>query len=372
MGAGHAHAIVLERWAKSERPDADITVVTNGETTLYSGMIPGWIAGEYERSELELDARLMARRAGASLVIDRVASVDAVERVLILDDGTPVPYDIASLDVGSQVGSPTGMSGPSHVSARDPGRIIAALSVDPDRSVVVVGGGAAGVELAACTRARIRGSVTLVEAGTRLMGSHDGRVSDRVQAALEARSVSVRLGTSASPGLQDDEPAGRVEGSGAREAHVDGDARGDGEPRSADPLTIWATGARGPDLLAESKLPLDDRGFVRVEDTLQVTGHERLFAAGDCASRDNDPTPKAGFHAIEQGEALAGNLAASVAAWPDRPSELDGYAPRSDFLTLLNLGDGHALGTKWGLAAEGRWVRTLKDAIDRRFVRRFQ
>ncbi|MBT8488462.1 MAG: FAD-dependent oxidoreductase [Gemmatimonadetes bacterium] len=354
MGAGHAHAIVLERWAKGERPDAEIVVVNTRETTLYSGMIPGWIAGEYRRSELELDARVMAERAGASLVIGRVTRVDTGERVVILDDGARMTYDLASLDVGSQIGDPSALSGRSNATARDPGRIIEAISSGPDRSVVVVGGGAAGVELAACIKARVGGSVTLMESGDRLMRSHDPSVSDRIQAALEARSVSVRLGTSVGNARDDEE------------------ARGDGEARGDVPLTIWATGARGPTLLAESQLPLDDEGFVRVDDTQRVMGLADLFAAGDCASRATDPAPKAGFHAIEQGEALAANLAASVAAWPDQASDLERYEPRSDFLTLLNLGDGRALGTKWGLAVEGRWVRTLKDFIDRRFVSRFR
>ncbi len=51
---------------------------------------------------------------------------------------------------------------------------------------------------------------------------------------------------------------------------------------------------------------------------------------------------------------------------------LRSYKPQGDFLTLLNLGDGTALGAKWGRSFGGRWVMTLKDRIDRRFMRRFQ
>ncbi len=41
-------------------------------------------------------------------------------------------------------------------------------------------------------------------------------------------------------------------------------------------------------------------------------------------------------------------------------------------MTLLNLGDGTAIGGKWGFAFEGRWVMRWKDYIDRRFMERFQ
>lgn len=303
-------------------------------------MIPGWIAGEYERSDLELDVRLMTERANARLTVGRVERIDSDERVLVLADGTRISYDLASLDVGSVVpGLHPGMD-PSDVSARQPARIVEELAATGKGSVVVIGGGAAGVEVAACARAVVEGPVTLVEAGNRLMASHDPSVSRRVQSELEARSVSVRLETKADMGTAD--------------------------------LTIRATGASGPALLTESDLPVDDRGFVRVDHHLRVIGDDHLFAAGDCASLENDAPPKAGFHAIEQGKVLAANLTAALESWPDRSNRLRTYHPTSDFLTLLNLGDGTALGTKWGFTFGGRWVRTLKDVIDRRFVRRFQ
>ncbi len=55
-----------------------------------------------------------------------------------------------------------------------------------------------------------------------------------------------------------------------------------------------------------------------------------------------------------------------------RARTLRRYTPQRDFLALLNIGDGTALGTKWGRSFEGRWVMRLKDWIDRRFMRRFQ
>lgn len=275
----------------------------------------------------------MARRAGARLVLGRVERIDADDRVLILADGSEVGYDIASLDLGSE-------AAPLPVSARQPQAIVDALADVGEGPVVVVGGGAAGVEVAACVRAVVGGPVRLVEARDRLMSGHAASVSERVQAELEARRVAVELGATHTAG----------------EGH----------------LTIWATGAHAPTLLSRSGLPVDAEGFVRVCDDLRVVGHDALFAAGDCASRQNGPDPKAGFHAIEQGKVLADNLWRTVDGWPGSPATLRSFGLRSDFLTLLNLGDGHALGTRWSLSVEGRWVRRVKDLIDRRFVERFQ
>jgi selenide,water dikinase len=107
---------------------------------------------------------------------------------------------------------------------------------------------------------------------------------------------------------------------------------------------------------------------VRVEPTLQVVGHPDLFAVGDCAALAGRPwVRKAGVYAVRQGPVLDANLRARL-----RGARLRPHRPQRDFLALLNLGRGEALGAKWGVALEGRWVWRWKNRIDRRFVRRFQ
>ena len=113
---------------------------------------------------------------------------------------------------------------------------------------------------------------------------------------------------------------------------------------------------------------LDERGFVRVRDTLQVEGHDALFAVGDCASLASAPwVPKAGVYAVRQGPVLTENLRLALSREPLRR-----YRPQRDFLALLNVGERRALGAKWGAAFGGARAWRLKDAIDRRFMRRFQ
>ncbi len=82
---------------------------------------------------------------------------------------------------------------------------------------------------------------------------------------------------------------------------------------------------------------------------------------------DYPDTPKAGVYAVRQGPFVAHNLRARLSG-----AALRAYAPQRDFLMLLNLADGTALGAKWGRSFSGRWVMMLKDRIDRRFVQRFQ
>jgi len=368
VGAGHTHALVIERWAKEPPAGVDLLVVTDRVEVVYSGMIPGRIAREYRPEETLIDAARLTRRAGGRLLEASVTSVDAEARRLDLESGDSLEYDVASLDIGSR---PAGLDPVTVDSVVVPARAVERLEARLETlearpaapEVVVVGGGAGGVELAAAMGARFE-RVSLLEDGDRLMAAYHPRVSRRVLRALEERGVDVVL-----------------------------DA---GERLDAD-LVVWATGASAPPLLRRSGLPVDEEGFVRIDRTLRVVGRGDLFAAGDCASVEGESLPKAGVHAVRQAPVLFENLARTVEArrsggparvgrrrsggrgfaGGDAPRgeadpELRRYRPQSDFLTLLNLGDGTALGTKWGLAVEGRWVRWLKDAIDRRFVERFR
>ena len=375
MGGGHVHAILLDLWAAKRPADAHLTLVSDAPELIYSGMIPGLVADEYLRRDTVIDARGLARRGRARLVVDTVVEIDPVGRRLLLEHGGPLFYDVASLGVGASTkGLPGERSAGGGVSAKDAGTLVARLrALESSRtgpSVVVVGGGAAGIELAASIQARLtrstsvpkgRPRVTLVEAGPRLMKGYSEEVSARVREAATSRGVDVRLGrrvVAAEPSTV------RLEAPPGMDA---------GECLASD-LTVRATGAEPRPFLASSGLPLDQDGFIQVDGTLRVVGPDDLFAVGDCASLEGDDVPKAGVHAVRQAPILFENLRRMTESWPARTASdaLARYEPQSDFLTLLNLGDGTALGTKWGYVAEGRWVRWVKDAIDRRFVERFR
>jgi selenide,water dikinase len=227
-----------------------------------------------------------------------------------------------------------------------------ARAADAPLRLTVVGAGAGGIELALCFEARIRREVGRAPAVTVLDRSHDVLPGAPASLARSARRVLLRRGVrfrgNASVTALDGTTA-RLEGGDA----VEGDA------------VVWVPGPAAHSFLANGDLPLDARGFVRIEPTLEVSGAPRLFAVGDCASLAG--MKKAGVYAVRAGPILAQNLRRALAGEP-----LERYAPQREFLSLLNLGDGTALGVKWGFAFEGRWVMRLKDRIDRRFMERYR
>ena len=361
VGGGHAHLEVLRSWPATPDPGVRLCVVAADPRSVYSGMVPGLIAGRYAPSDLAIDVRPLAARVGARLVLARATGIDAGAHRIELAGAAPLPFDVASLDVGSEAGGAELPGVARHaLAARPLDRLLHGLDAMLARAramerfrVAIVGGGAGGMEIAFAVRARLAreglagAGVVLLEAAPRLLPALRERVARRVERAARARGIELRLGAAV---VSIDERSVTL----ASGATLACDAE------------IWAAGASGPAWLAASGLPTDRAGFVRVGPTLQVEGRGELFAAGDCAASE-PPLPKAGVHAVRQGPVLARNLRAALDGHP-----LESYRPQRDALALLNLGDGRALGTKWGVSFEGRLGFALKDWIDRRYVRRMR
>jgi len=53
----------------------------------------------------------------------------------------------------------------------------------------------------------------------------------------------------------------------------------------------------------------DEEGYIRVDSSMRVTGHERIYAVGDCTNFDG---PKMGHVAVRQAKVAAANLAAEI------------------------------------------------------------
>ena len=363
VGGGHAHIQVLRRWAMAPVPGARLTLVADRPIAVYSGMVPGFVAGQYSREDLEVDVRPLALRAGARCIVAAATGVDPDARRLLLAERPPITYDTVSFDVGSTV---AGLEIPGVREHAIPTRPIGAFVRRVDEvlaaargregfRVVVVGAGAGGVEVAFALAARLgsgpgrRVDVLLLESGPRVLPGYAASAARRVERAAAARAVTIRC----------DATVVRVE---AHAVHLAG-----GERIAAD-ATVWVAGAAALPLFAGSGIETDARGFARIGPTLQCRGRDDVFAVGDCAAWTDGPAlAKAGVYAVRQGPVLARNLMARA-----RGGRLSAYRPQRDFLSLLNLGDGRAIGTKWGVAVEGTSLFSLKDWIDRRFVRRFQ
>jgi NADH dehydrogenase FAD-containing subunit len=357
VGAGHVHLHAIRRAADYARSGVDLTLIAP-EPFRYSGMASGVLAGTYDRGANEIDVGLHVARAGGRVLTEAVAAIDPPSRTVRLQGSGTLRYDMLSLATGSQVVLPAGGGAepwtvkPVLGLAELRDTLEAGFARGDTPSILIVGGGASGCEIAACTaglahRHGARVEVTLIHDGARVFGAASVRASEALRRALERRGVRVRLG----------ERAERIDAHGVTLA--------DGRRRPAD-FVIAATGLRAPPLIAASGLPAADDGALLVEPTLCSIADPRVFAGGDSAALAAMRLPRVGVHAVRQGPVLHHNLLAAVTGRPLRT-----FTPQRAFLLILNLGDGTAFATRGRLHWHGRVALWLKDRIDRRFLQRY-
>lgn len=363
VGVGHTHAHVLAKWRRSRLSGAELTCVSPYPIAAYSGMLPGVLAGQFERAAMEIDLATLCAAAGVRLIVATASGLDLAGRRVLLEGREPLPYDVVSLGVGSvpsyegvridEAAALVAVKPMQTFIERLSSTIAASRPQRRPRHVAVVGGGAAGVELALCAP-RFIAAVTgdtdtkylLVTGGAILEGSRTPTAA-RARAALARRGVTVR------------------EMTGVVAVGADHLAFDDGTSAAVD-VAIWVTAAVAAPFLRATGLPVDVRGFLRTTQTLQSVENVHVFAVGDSGSIDGLDVAKAGVHAVRQGPVLWNNLQRILEGRPLVP-----YAPQHAFLKLLNTGDGSAIGEWRSWSFEGRLAGVLKTWIDTRFVERF-
>jgi selenide,water dikinase len=360
VGGGHAHVHVLKRFGMRPAPGVRLTLITRDIETPYSGMLPGYVAGLYSFAECHIDLLRLARFAGARLIHDEAIGLDRARRQALCRGHPPIRYDLVSLDIGStpRLGDVPGAAERT-VSVKPIDRfgerweaLLERARNLPSLRLALVGGGAGGVELALSAQHRLaqmlnsRPEVTLV---TRegLLPSHNKRVRQQFARILGERGIRVVANN----------PIVRVEP--GRLIAADGAEIGFDE-------ALWVTEAAGAPWLAETGLPLDQRGFVIIDETYQTPTDAAVFAAGDIATMPAHPREKAGVYAVRAGPPLADNLRRALDGRKPRRA-----VPQRQALALIGTGDAHAVASRGPFAAYGRNLWRLKDWIDRRWMRRY-
>ncbi len=259
--------------------------------------------------------------------LDTVTDVD-LDRKVVRGAGGETPYDLLVLAAGST----TNYFGLDLIAAvtsalrdlddaeqlRD--RILGAFErasaeTDPERcrrlmTIVIVGGGPTGVELAGAL-AELRRHVLqrdypdlvvsearflLLEAADRLLPGFPERLQAKAREQLLRMDIDVRLQTS----VTDADELGVTLQSGER---IEAGA------------VIWVAGMRAPPLADALRTPKGAAGRLIVDETLRLPGHPEVYAIGDMAhvgGEGSRPHPMMAPVAVQQGELAAENIRRSL------------------------------------------------------------
>ncbi|MEL7446866.1 MAG: FAD-dependent oxidoreductase [Pseudomonadota bacterium] len=353
IGGGHSHVAVLADWIRGGLPDAEIALISPSSHLRYSGMVPGWISGEYGRDEGLLDIAALAKRAGIRFVQDSCTAIDPDAGTVCTAAGHSFKFDFCSINVGG-VGRASEVLGTDQriIDVRPIGGFVERLTQwqsekgSDIRQVTVVGGGAGGVELAFALRNRLEetGSrIRLIAGAAGLLPEFASSVRKAVGAELAAQSIDL---------IEQD--AGRVS-----EVLIPGSGQ-----FGSDDLIVAALGSGAPNWPRQGGLAADKSGFIAVDRFQRSVSHPKVFAVGDIASRQDRNVPHSGVHAVHTGPVLAANLRSVLQGeYPARS-----YTPRPTSLYLISTGNGLAIASYGPFAAKGRWVAKLKRRIDKGWI----
>ncbi len=328
LGAGFGGLFAAKKLA---RVAADVTVVDRHNYHLFQPLLYQVATAGLPPSDIAWPIRsILSRQKNTSVLLDEVMDIDVRRREVVLQK-EPVTFDYLIVATGSthsyfghkdwETIAPglKSIDDATHIRRR----ILTAFEqaemthndVARERLLrfVIVGGGPTGVELAgtiaelahhtlAADFRRIdprSATITLVEAGPRLLPYLRVPLSDYARQSLERLGVEVRLGTPVT--------------------HCDGDGVTIGGDRIAVATVIWAAGVAASPVGHWLDQETDKVGRVFVRPDLSINSDSNIFVIGDAALVKNEkgePVPGIAPAAKQQGRFVADLIAKRIAGKP--------------------------------------------------------
>jgi NADH dehydrogenase FAD-containing subunit len=181
-----------------------VTLISDVEHAAYSGMLPGHISGIYRRDEMSIDLRQLCDFSGARFIHSQASGIDLKRKhVLIGFNGSTLPADVISINVGgtSCMAGAAGADEWAIPTKPVPDLLLGwarlqAAAAHARMRVVVVGGGAGGVELTLAMHSRLRNEAdfTIIHAGPHLLPGYHSRAQGIVDSLLCPRRITVVKG----------------------------------------------------------------------------------------------------------------------------------------------------------------------------------
>lgn len=362
IGGGHAHMVILANLRTFVDKGYGVTVIQPSEYHYYSGMGPGMLGGTYQPDDIRFATRKMVEQKGGRFILGKAYRIDP-HRQLVFLEGTEeeIPYDVLSCNAGSYVpreslhGESTGIFTSKPIEelllAREK---IVSLAGAGKITVAIVGSGPSAIEIAGnvhqlCAQQAVTMPKIQLFGGRDFMSGRPPKVRRLTRKLLEKKGVEIIEAGYVS----------NIENNRIRLEH--------GQEYKAD-IIFPAVGVRPSPIFARSGLPIGPDGGLQVNEFLQSIRYNNIFGGGDCIYFQTEPLDKVGVYAVRQNPVLYGNLMACLEGGP-----LAKFSPGGrNYLLIYNLGDGEGVLSKWSITFSGRLAFTIKDWIDRRFIKAFQ
>jgi NADH dehydrogenase len=329
LGAGFAGLAATQQLAKQ---GFRVTLLDRHPYNTFQPLLYQVATGGLNAGDITYSLRFFTAKFKGKVRFRRteVTGIDHEGRKVLCDDGINIDYDyliVANGITTNHFGIPGAAeytmsmyTRPEALAVRDTifGGIETIAGTSNPQSggftIVVVGGGATGVEMAG-QLAELKGNaipkvypelnpsllrVVLVEMGPHLLAPFDDKLRKYTLRELVKRGVDVRLNTAIS------------------EVHPDRVEFKDGSSMPVD-LVIWAAGVSGSSALKTWGLPLGRAGRVEVHSDLRTINDDRVFAIGDTSLIVENALPQLAQPAIQMGRHAARQIGNAHRGQPTQP-----------------------------------------------------
>ncbi|MDX1592057.1 MAG: FAD-dependent oxidoreductase, partial [Balneolaceae bacterium] len=340
-GGGHASLPLIKMGWHWKRKNLFITLVSAEDYLVYSGALPQFMGGFYTWQETAINLRQLCQRYGVQFIRARAGGIDNHKQTIRLDDGRELSFDYSVINVGARTSDrPSG----SNIHPVKPMSALLPLKEKLEsghcRRLLILGGGAAGTELALnlshpeCTYSP---DITLIEKREKLLDGFPRKASETARQILETRGVSILTGESSSAD--------------------DFDSFDD---------VILATGNEPESVNIEHSFPTGSENRILTDKTLLISGESCIFAAGDTADVDGKGYEQIGVHAVKQGKTLRVNIQNLL-----ENKSLEAFTPYPVNPLIISDGPDRALFTAADLCLTGRSAAILKYLLDMRWLEKY-
>ena len=360
VGTGHTHLHLLKNAFILQKHKFTVTLISPTDF-YYNGLAPGVLSKHYPKNIGHLSVQCHLDTINGHFIKEKVVGIDIEEKTLTLSNDENISYDIVSFNIGAKGKNPLKEPNPSLFPTRPvsklwsfQNKLISLIEQCPETlRIAIIGGGAAGVELAGNIHHFIRANnvqsgVVLITRGSRLLPQFSSSAGSKVSKTYQKRGIQILLSSEVST-IHDQ----TIVLANQEEIPFD--------------LCISATGVVPNVIESQKALKTTSHGELIVNKNLQCKDHSNIFAAGDCICFESHPLWKSGYHAINQGPVLLHNVLAVA-----NNSSLRPYKPKSYIYTALNLGDGTGIAIVGRFTYHGKITFKIKDYIERRFLRTHQ
>lgn len=360
VGGGHAHMMALAGIHDFIAKGHEVTVIGPSEYHYYSGMGPGMLGGFYRPEDIRFATRHVVEKQRGKFILGKAVRVEPEKKIVYLESGEEVPYDVVSFNAGSHVPVPDVEGGTDNIYTVKPierlqeakDAIETALSERPVR-IGVVGGGPSSVEIAGnlwrlCRNTGKSPAEIIIFAGSSLMAHFSEGIQRRARKSLLRRDIKV------------------LEGNRVDHIRNNGVILDSGENYELD-FIFLGLGVKPNPIFENSGLPTGPDGGLLVNKYLQCTEYKDMFGGGDCIYFKEQPLNKVGVYAVRENPVLLNNLMAQLEGNTLRP-----FNPGGDYLLIFNMGDGTGIFQKKWVTFGGKFAFVIKDYIDRKFMQKFQ